>query len=96
MTALLHVAVIRDCPTGEARFFTAGTAEALHRQIARYCIDNWDDDGPDDGYDGLSDVEIADRYFEFRRIYDPAALMIRGTSVYADEVPEVADADCPS
>jgi hypothetical protein len=40
------------------------TEEGLRRQIADWCREYWDQEGVDGSYEGLSDEEVCDAYFE--------------------------------
>lgn len=47
-----------------SNLYCDATEEGLRRQIADWCREYWDQEGVDGSYEGLSDEEVCDAYFE--------------------------------
>lgn len=47
-----------------SNLYCDATEEGLRRQIADWCREYWDQEGIDGSYEGLSDEEVCDAYFE--------------------------------
>jgi len=72
------------------------TEEGLKRQIADWCREYWDQEGIDGSYEGLSDEETCDAYFEQAdddgvTYYDPENVKIPGHGAPARSAPFVPD-----
>lgn len=78
----IHVGIITHRHGNNA--YAARTTERLDEQLANYCRDWWESDGPDDGMPS-DDRELIDRYFQYH------ADMLDGDESYETHTCELED-----